>query len=67
MLDAGSKALLHELRKFRHVVHHNYAQKLETAKVLENYSRLKRAFASFKRDYKRFSSAMQAPAADRLG
>jgi len=61
MLDASSKAALHELRKFRHVVHHNYAQKLEIRKVVENYGRLKRAFASFKRDYKRFSSAMQAP------
>jgi hypothetical protein len=62
MLDAGSKALLHELRRFRHVVHHNYAQNLETKKVFDNYQRLKQAFAAFKRDYKRLSSAMQAPA-----
>ena len=61
MLDAGTKALLHELRKFRHVVHHNYAQKLEMKKVVENHTRLKQAFAAFRRDYKRLSAAMQAP------
>ena len=60
MLDADTKALLHELRKFRHVVHHNYAQKLEMKKVVENHTRLKQVFASFRRDYKRLSATMQA-------
>jgi hypothetical protein len=61
LLDPGTKALLHELRRFRHVVHHNYAQKLEMNKVLENYQRLTRAFAAFARDYRRLAEAMQAP------
>lgn len=61
VLQGETRALLHELRKFRHVVHHNYAQNLEMKKVSENYSRLKRVFASFKKDYQRLSAQMQAP------
>ena len=61
LLSPGTRAQLHELRKFRHVLHHNYAQSLETAKVFENYDRLKKAVPAFKRDYKRLAKALQAP------
>jgi len=60
LLGPGSRLLFHELRKFRHVVHHHYAQNLEMPKVVENHARLKKAFAAFKRDYRRFSKALQA-------
>ena len=63
LLSPGTRAKLHELRKFRHVVHHNYAQALETSKVLENHARLKKAVAEFKRDYKRMAGTVQAPQA----
>jgi hypothetical protein len=60
LLGPGTRAQLHELRKFRHVIHHRYAQSLETAKVFENYERLRKAVPAFKRDYKRLAKALQA-------
>ncbi len=61
LLGEGTRAVLHELRKFRHVIHHNYAQSLETSKVFENYERVKKAVPAFKRDYKRLADALQTP------
>ncbi len=63
LLSDGTRALLHELRKFRHVVHHNYAQRLDTSKVFENYDRVKKAVPAFRRDYLRLSKALQTPQA----
>ena len=59
VLSPDTRAMLHELRRFRHVVHHNYAQRLETAKVLENRERVEKAFSAFKRDYAHLSKALQ--------
>lgn len=60
LLSPGTRGQLHELRKFRHVIHHNYAQALDTSKVFENYDRLKKAVPAFTRDYKRLAKALEA-------
>lgn len=67
VLRPDTRAMLHELRRFRHVVHHNYAQHLDMAKVLENRKRVEKAFAAFKGDYARLSKALQAPRTKRRG
>jgi hypothetical protein len=67
MLSPNTRSLLHELRKFRHVLHHNYAQNLEMSKVLENYQRLMLSFPAFKGDYIRLSEALQKTAQSGLG
>ena len=59
LLDANLRAMLHELRRFRHVLHHNYAQHLDTKRVLENYRLLRKAFAAFKAAYRKLSAALQ--------
>lgn len=61
VLSPRTKELFHELRRFRHVLHHNYAQHLEVARVLENHERVRQAVQAFSQDYKRFSEALQTP------
>ncbi len=50
--------LLHDLRKFRHLVRHHYAVDLKPALVEENVVRMQEALTAFRRDFDGFVAGM---------
>ncbi|MGC2856008.1 hypothetical protein ACM64Y_11085 [Novispirillum sp. DQ9] len=50
--------LLHDLRKFRHLVRHHYAVDLKPALVEENVARMGEALTAFRQDFAAFTRAL---------
>jgi len=59
-LSESTRALMHEVRKFRHVVRHKYALQLRRRDVARNFARATKLVAAFGRDWRRFTRAMLA-------
>jgi len=60
LLSEATRELLHEARKFRHVVRHKYALQLKWSDVAANLKVAKRLVPAFERDYCRFVRLMLA-------
>lgn len=58
LLSEATRELMHEARKFRHVVRHKYALQLKRADVAKNLALAKKVVRAFERDYRRFVSLM---------
>lgn len=59
--------LIHELRQFRHKVHHGYAQHWELARLQENLARCEEAVPLFRKAYDDLARRMQEAPGDRGG
>ena len=66
-LDAELLPLVHELRQFRHKVHHGYAQHWELARLQENLARCEEAVPLFRKAYDALARHMQEAPGDRGG
>jgi hypothetical protein len=60
LLEEGTRALMHEARKFRHVVRHKYALELRQVDVAKNLRLARKLVSAFLRDYRRFVGVMLA-------
>ena len=60
LLGAATRELMHEARKFRHVVRHKYALELKHAEVVKNLRLARKLAPAFARDYRRFAALMLA-------
>jgi hypothetical protein len=60
LLSEATRELMHEARKFRHVVRHKYALQLKRSDVAANLKVAKRLVPAFERDYRRFVRRMLA-------
>jgi hypothetical protein len=60
VLADATLRLMHEGRKFRHVVRHKYALELRRADVAKNLALARRLVPAFARDYRRFAARMLA-------
>lgn len=58
VLGAATRELMHEVRKFRHVVRHKYALELKRRDVARNFALAKKLVPAFERDWRRFVAAM---------
>lgn len=58
VLTEPTRELMHEVRKFRHVVRHKYALELKRTEVVRNLGTTKKLVAAFERDWARFVGAM---------
>lgn len=63
VLGAATRELMHEVRKFRHVVRHKYALELRRRDVARNFALAKKLVPAFERDWRRFAAAMLEEAA----
>lgn len=63
VLGAPTRELMHEVRKFRHVVRHKYALELRRRDVARNFALARKLVAAFERDWRRFAAAMLAESA----
>jgi len=62
VLSEATRELMHEARKFRHVVRHQYALHLKRRDVARNLALARRLMPAFERDWRRFVAAMLAEA-----
>ena len=60
VLSESTRELMHETRKFRHVVRHKYALHLKRRDVARNLALLRKLMPAFERDWRRFAAAMLA-------
>jgi hypothetical protein len=60
LLAEPTRELMHEARKFRHVVRHNYALQLRLADVGRNVRLGRKLVPAFAGDYRRFAARMLA-------
>jgi hypothetical protein len=60
VLGEATRALMHELRRFRHVARHQYALHLRRRDVAKNLALVKKLMPAFERDWRRFVAAMLA-------
>lgn len=60
LLSEATRELMHEARKFRHVVRHKYALHLKRRDVARNFRAAKKLVPAFERDYRRFVARMLA-------
>ena len=58
VLGEATRELMHETRKFRHVVRHKYALSLNRAEVARNLRLVKKLVPAFLKDYRRFVRLM---------
>lgn len=58
LLEEATRGLMHEARKFRHVVRHKYALELRHVDGAKNLGLARKLVPAFMRDYRRFASAM---------
>lgn len=58
LLGPNTRELLHEVRRFRHVVRHKYALQLRRADIARNYAAVKKLLAAFTKDYRTFVASM---------
>ena len=58
VLSGPTCELMHEVRKFRHVVRHKYALQLRRRDVARNFALAKKLVPAFERDWRRFTRAM---------
>ena len=58
VLGEATRELMHEARKFRHVVRHKYALSLKRAEVARNFRLAKKLVPAFLKDYRRFVRLM---------
>lgn len=58
VLGEPTRELMHEVRKFRHVVRHKYALQLRRRDVARNFVLAKKLVPAFERDWRRFTRAM---------
>jgi hypothetical protein len=58
VLRAATRDLMHEARKFRHVVRHRYALQLRMGEVARNFGLARRLVPAFTRDFRRFAAHM---------
>ena len=68
VIGTQTRALLDELRQFRHVVRNACSDRLRENDVMENIKRLKRALSLFEQDFGSFVAYMRGgkPAASRV-
>jgi hypothetical protein len=59
VIGAKTRALLDELRQFRHVVRNAYSDRLREKDVMQNVNRLRRALSLFEQDFGRFVAYMR--------
>lgn len=59
VLSEATRRLMHEARRFRHVVRHKYALELRRRDVARNFTLAKRLVPAFERDWRRFARAME--------
>jgi len=60
VLSEATRELMHETRKFRHVVRHKYALHLKRRNVAGNLALVRKLVPAFERDWRRFVAAMMA-------
>ena len=60
VLSEATRELMHETRKFRHVVRHKYALHLKRRDVARNLAFVRKLVPAFERDWRRFVAAMLA-------
>ena len=58
LVSEATRELMHEARKFRHVVRHKYALHLKRRDVARNLKVVKKLVPAFERDYRRFAARM---------
>ncbi len=58
LLGPNTRELLHEVRRFRHVVRHKYTLQLRSADIARNYAAVKKMLAAFTKDYRAFVASM---------
>ena len=58
VLSDATRELMHEARKFRHMVRHKYALELKQADVAKNFRVAKKLVPAFEKDYRRFVRLM---------
>lgn len=58
VLSEPTRELMHEVRKFRHVVRHKYALQLRRRDVARNFALVKKLVPAFERDWRRFTRTM---------
>lgn len=58
VLSPPARELMHEVRKFRHIVRHKYALQLRMPEVARNFRLARKLVPAFVRDYRRFASLM---------
>ena len=58
VLGEATRELMHEARKFRHVVRNKYALRLKQADVARNFRLVKKLVPAFLKDYRRFVRLM---------
>jgi hypothetical protein len=63
VLGEATRVLMHEARRFRHVVRHKYALELKRRDVAKNFALIKKLVPAFERDWRRFVKAMTTEAA----
>lgn len=69
LLGERTRELMHEARRFRHVVRHNDALRLKRADLARNLTLIRRLVPAFERDYRAFVGKMveEAPRTPRGG
>ena len=60
VLSEATRELMHETRRFRHVVRHKYALHLKRRDVARNLTLVRKLVPAFERDWRRFVAAMLA-------
>lgn len=65
LIGADTFELLHELRRFRHVVRHPYGMTLRLDRVLENLAVLRRTLPLVRRDFEAFKATFGSDPAPR--
>jgi hypothetical protein len=67
VLSEATQRLMHEARKFRHVVRHKYALELRRTDVTRNLALARKLVPAFGRDYRRFAGLMLAAGPSQRG
>ena len=58
VLNERTRELMHNVRRFRHVVRHRYALELKTNDVAKNFREVRKLAHEFEKDYRRFVKHM---------
>ncbi len=67
VLSATTRELMHEVRRFRHVVRHKYALQLRRTDIARNLAAVRRLVPAFERDYRAFARRMSEEDRDHAG
>lgn len=58
VLRPATRELMHEVRRFRHVVRHKYALQLRRTDIARNFAAVRKLLPAFEHDYRAFAQSM---------